>query len=158
MTTYDDKFDAILRAVKTNLARITVPNGFFTTVVLVHDEDTPIRPGDYTGPILKLTVTDEDDRTRPGMFCETTVRYTVEGFLPNQTPGTIRLNLRRFVRDFKEAHFDDVYLAAADLANGGAGTGLVKENWVNRVKRQYTSPNGYFRAEVECKFEWRITP
>lgn len=153
-TTYRDQLNTIMRAVRYNLARITVANGFRTTVVLVHDRDAPIRPGSYTGPIIKVTDLEDVESYRPGQEAWSDLRYDVEGFLPNKADGTLRTALRAFAEDFVAAHYGDVYLAAADLANGGSGSRLVGRHRINKIVRQYVFPNGYFRAEVACQFLW----
>ena len=145
---YGSIFETFFRAVRTNLATITTANSYATNVALVGEEDYDFRNESITGPVVKITDLSEDFSYRPAQEVESNLIYSVEGWLPGQVAGTLRANLRAFVADFMKAHHDDVYLVAADLANGGAGERLVKEHRVIRVEREYGTPWGYFRAEV----------
>lgn len=154
MASYAEQYDTVLRAIKTNLSGIIPANGYNRTVVLVHERDDVIRPEDETGDIIKVTDETEEIRLLTAGEAESTFRYLVEGWIVDEDPNTLRNGLRDFVADFLGRHFADVYLAAADLANGGAGSRLVKMHRPLRVTRRYRNPEAYFKAELSAVFCW----
>lgn len=154
-TTYAQKYDQVFRALKTNLSVITKANGYETEVGLVHQRGEQIRPKDTGKAIIKITDKNEQHAYRPTREALTTFNYDIEGFLFQPDADKLRAALHRFVEDVVEAHFDDVYLAVADLANGGTGDKLVTEHRLDQTVRQYGAPNGYFRMEAHGTFFWR---
>lgn len=145
----------ILRAIKQNLSGITTANGYTTEVVLVDEQDDPIRPEDATGTTIVISDFEEDFTYRPGGFAISQFRYSVVGWLRDADNGRLRSNLRVFASELWVRHHQDEHLLTANVALGGSGV-LVNEHRIEKIRREYQVPDGLILVQCSGRYDFNV--
>lgn len=165
MTLPTECLDKILRAQKTNLARISVANGFLTNVNLVSEIDVLIDDGEITNvqgdPLSIIIVTDvsEDFEYRTAGDVRSTLTYEIQTLqtVDKQLPTALtsmRTLVRQLQQDIWKAFHGDIYLSAANLANGGTSSRLVTEHRIRNCRRSYGFPSSAMVIGVVCSYDF----
>jgi len=164
-----DHVHRILKAVVRNLQTIDPNNDarydVRTLSAGIIDTDPPedlsafVSPTGVQGVLWVVTDRNDDYEYLLAARVRGRLQYDIECYLKRDVEGSTPEQLRTVtlaaVQALWTAHWKDLHLSAADaLLNGGSPVRLVTNHRIKRVERQYAPPDAYFRATLECVYDF----